>query len=206
MRLTNVASPQVWQPARHERIACMIDWPVAQPTLMHRDLILRPWLPKDMDAVFDICQDPAIQEYTTVPVPYLREHARAFMESRLDTEQRDHYSFAGVIDGRVVASISLHGIRTFDHIAELGYWVAPQARGNHVASRGATLITDFAFTIGFRRICALTLPENQASQRTLLAAGFELEGIQRQAMTRRDGTQTDSVLFAKFPPTSVVAD
>lgn len=61
------------------------------------------------------------------------------------------------------------------------------------------MLTNFAFGIGFRRVSALTLPENSASQKTLLKAGFEMETLMRDAMTKRDGSQTNSVVFSKFP-------
>jgi RimJ/RimL family protein N-acetyltransferase len=48
-------------------------------------------------------------------------------------------------------------------------------------------------------LTAITLPENLASQKTLFKAGFELETVLRDRMTKRDGLQTNAVLFAKFP-------
>jgi RimJ/RimL family protein N-acetyltransferase len=65
------------------------------------------------------------------------------------------------------------------------------------------MISDFAFAIGFRRLFAITLPDNLASQKSLLNAGFELETVLRDAMTRRNGVQANAVMFAKFPTTKV---
>jgi RimJ/RimL family protein N-acetyltransferase len=61
------------------------------------------------------------------------------------------------------------------------------------------MISDFGFAIGFRRLFAITLPDNLASQKSLINAGFELETVLRDRMTRRDGTQANAVVFAKFP-------
>ena len=182
----------------------MISWPTAVPTLLDRELMLRPWMVADMDNVFQICQDPWIQEYTTVPVPYTQQNAQQFFMHQLEGfERQDSIAFAGVVNGEVVLSIALHHCAHFDHYCEVGYWVAPEARGNGFASRAAKLVADYAFALGFRRIEAKTLPENAGSQRTLINAGFEMETILRSAMTRRDQTQTDAVVFAKFPPVSV---
>ena len=60
----------------------MLHLPDARPTLIDGDLVLRPWQLADADAVYEACQDPIIQMYTTVPVPYTREHAEAFVTSR----------------------------------------------------------------------------------------------------------------------------
>ena len=65
------------------------------------------------------------------------------------------------------------------------------------------MISGFAFGIGFRRLSAITLPENVASQKTLLKAGFEMETVLRDGLSRRDGTQADAVLFAKFPEVKI---
>lgn len=182
----------------------MISWPISEPVLVDKALMLRPWHLDDVSAVFDICQDPAIQEFTTVPVPYTKEIAEHWIRtSPLKYLEREKISLAGVRSGEIALSVSLHSIHEFDHVGEIGYWVSPQARGEGLATHAVEMLTDFAFAIGFRRITAITLPENLASQKTLLNAGFELETVLRDGMTRRDGTQTNSVLFSKFPKVKI---
>lgn len=162
--------------------------------------MLRPWHFDDVPAVYDICQDPTIQEFTTIPVPYTREIAELWVRSAPQKYlEREKISLAGVRDGEIVLSISLHSIHEFDHVGEIGYWVSAKARGEGLASHAVEMLTDFAFAIGFRRLTAITLPDNLASQKSLIKGGFELETVLRDGMTRRDGTQTSSVLFAKFP-------
>jgi RimJ/RimL family protein N-acetyltransferase len=183
----------------------MISWPIGEPVLVDKALMLRPWHLDDVSAVHEICQDPAIQEFTTVPVPYTRDIAEHWIRSSPQKYlEREKISLAGVRNGEIALSVSLHSIHEFDHVGEIGYWVSPSARGEGLASHAVTMLTEFAFAIGFRRITAITLPENAASQKTLLNAGFELETVLRDGMTRRDGTQTNSVLFAKFPQVDVV--
>lgn len=177
--------------------------PTQRPTLVDGDLTLRPWVLADAADVYQACQDPVIQLYTTVPVPYTAQDAEQFVASRGSAEIGDDLGFAMVHEGRLAGSMSLHHIQAFDHIAELGYWITPGMRGRGLASRGARLLCDYGFGIGLRRITALVLPENDASRRTALAAGFELETIHRDAMTRRDGSQSDAVVFAKFPRVNV---
>ena len=182
----------------------MISWPISEPVLVDKALMLRPWHLDDVSAVFDICQDPAIQEFTTVPVPYTKEIADFWIRNSTQKYlEREKISLAGIRNGEIVLSVSIHGIHEFDHVGEIGYWVSPNARGEGLAGLAVKMISDFGFAIGFRRLFAITLPENLASQKTLLNAGFELETVLRDAMTRRDGTQTNSVLFAKFPDVKI---
>ena len=183
----------------------MISWPISEPVLVDKALMLRPWHLDDVNSVYEICQDPMIQEFTTIPVPYTQEIAELWVRSSPQKYlEREKISLAGIRNGEIALSISLHSIHEFDHVGEIGYWVSPQARGEGLASHAVAMLTDFAFAIGFRRITAITLPENLASQKTLLNAGFELETVLRDGMTRRDGTQTNSVLFAKFPDVQIL--
>jgi RimJ/RimL family protein N-acetyltransferase len=182
----------------------MISWPINEPVLVDKALMLRPWHLDDVESVFEICQDSAIQEFTTVPVPYTKEIADIWIRSSPQKYlEREKISLAGVRNGELVLSVSLHNIHEFDHVGEIGYWVSPSARGEGLASHAVGMLADFAFAIGFRRLTALTLPENLASQKTLLNAGFELETVLRDRMTRRDGTQANSVLFARFPKVEI---
>ena len=182
----------------------MISWPISEPVLVDKALMLRPWHLDDVSAVFDICQDLAIQEFTTVPVPYTKEIADFWVRmSPQKYLEREKISLAGIRNGEVVLAVSIHGIHEFDHVGEIGYWVSPSARGEGLASLAVRMISDFAFGIGFRRLFAITLPDNLASQKTLLNAGFELETVLRDRMTRRNGTQANAVMFAKFPEVNV---
>ena len=182
----------------------MISWPISEPVLVDTALMLRPWHLDDVSAVFDICQDLAIQEFTTVPVPYTKEIADFWVRmSPQKYLEREKISLAGIRNGEVVLSVSIHGIHEFDHVGEIGYWVSPSARGEGLASLAVRMISDFAFGIGFRRLFAITFPDNLASQKTLLNAGFELETVLRDRMTRRNGTQANAVMFAKFPEVNV---
>ena len=56
-------------------------WPAEQPTLTDEVVLLRPWRPEDAEEVFRACQDPDLQHFTQVPVPYLLEHAVGFVDS-----------------------------------------------------------------------------------------------------------------------------
>jgi RimJ/RimL family protein N-acetyltransferase len=178
----------------------MISWPNSEPVLVDKALMLRPWHLDDVSAVFDICQDPAIQEFTTVPVPYTKEIADFWIRTSAQKYlEREKISLAGIRNGEIVLAVSIHGIHEFDHVGEIGYWVSPNARGEGLAALAVQMISDFGFAIGFRRLFAITLPDNLASQKTLLNAGFELETVLRDRMSRRDGSQADAVVFAKFP-------
>lgn len=176
----------------------MINWPETIPTLSDGNLTLRAWQSSDVNFVYDSCQDPDILEFTTVPAPYTQNDAREFIESRIHLFNAKKYiPFAGVVDGELAMSVSLHDIIYFDHVCEVGYWVNPRFRGQGLAKRAVDLITNYGFSIGFRRIQGYVLPENLGSQKVLLGAGFELEASLANCLTRRDGTQSAGLVFAR---------
>ena len=98
-------------------------------------------------------------------------------------------NFAGVM--------SLHSIDIPNHRAEIGYWLAKEARGNGICTKAAEMITEYGLmTLGFKRIDGIVDVRNEPSKAALLKAGYEFEGIMKNYVTRRDGGQLDMALFA----------
>jgi RimJ/RimL family protein N-acetyltransferase len=180
----------------------MIWWPTEIPTLQYGLVTLRPSEEKDIDSIFNACQDPLIPAFTTVPAAYTIDHAIDFVRSDpfsfaerrefrfvVDYGNGDDVKFAGVI--------SLHTINIKNHTAEIGYWLEKSMRGKGIGTIAAKMITDYGFkTLGFRRIDGLADVDNMASQKLLTSAGYQKEGILRNKVTRDDGRQIDMALFA----------
>ena len=180
----------------------MIWWPTEIPTLQYGLVTLRPSEERDIDSIFNACQDPLIPAFTTVPAAYTIDHAIDFVRSDpfsfaerrefrfvVDYGNGDDVKFAGVI--------SLHTINIKNHTAEIGYWLEKSMRGKGIGTIAAKMITDYGFkTLGFRRIDGLADVDNTASQKLLTSAGYQKEGILRNKVTRDDGRQIDMALFA----------
>lgn len=180
----------------------MIWWPSEIPTIHYGLVTLRPSAEGDIDAIFQACQDPLIPAFTTVPANYTIDHAIDFVRS-------DPFSFAERRELRFVIEygngsdltfagvISLHTINIKNHCAEIGYWMEKSMRGKGIGTIAAQVITDYGLrTLGLRRIDGLADVENSASQKLLISAGYEKEGILRNKVTRDDGRQIDMALFA----------
>jgi ribosomal-protein-alanine N-acetyltransferase len=83
--------------------------------------------------------------------------------------------------------------------AELGLWLAPQARGRGLAPRALRLAADWLFSAcGLERVEVQTEPDNEAMLRTAQAAGFTREGILRSYL-REHGKRTDIVMLSLLP-------
>jgi RimJ/RimL family protein N-acetyltransferase len=180
----------------------MIWWPAEIPTLHHGLVTLRPSVERDIDPIYNACQDPLIPAFTTVPTHYTIDHAIDFVRSDLFNfaerrELRFVIDYGNGNDIKFAGVISLHTINIKNHCAEIGYWMEKSMRGKGIGTTAAKMITDYGLrTLGFRRIDGLADVDNGASQKLLMSAGYVKEGILRNKVTRDDGRQIDMALFA----------
>ena len=185
----------------------MIWWPTQVPTLSHGLISLRPVQEEDIERIFQACQDPLIPRFTTVSSPYTITHAKFFVQEQEPTRFASKSELLFVItedrgeDEKFCGLISFHSVSLGNHTAELGYWIAAPARGKGIGGTATKMITEYGFqTMGFKRIEALVDIDNEASKALLLSAGYGLEGIMRQKVTRDDGIQIDMALYSQVNP------
>jgi RimJ/RimL family protein N-acetyltransferase len=168
-----------------------------QPELTGTRVRLRPWTPADADTVLAACQDAEIQRWTTVPSPYTRADAVAYVTRVAPQAWADGGAVFAVLDaatGEPVGSIGAHGMR--DGIAHVGYWTAPGARGRGFTSDALrTLARWFLDERGAARVELVVEPANTASVRVAEAAGFVREGVLRQRLVLR-GRRADVVMYS----------
>ncbi|ONH32298.1 GNAT family N-acetyltransferase [Pseudofrankia asymbiotica] len=166
-------------------------------------LHLRPWRPDDADAVFAACQDPEIQRWTSVPVPYRHEDATGFVGARTQAAWRTGTgAYLAVVDattGDLLASVSLGDMRDADGLpgvapggdAEVGYWCAPAARGRGVTTDAVRVLCRWGFGgLGLATIRWMALAGNEASRQVAVRAGFTVAPVPRPLPNRRGGDLT----------------
>ncbi|NUR85542.1 MAG: GNAT family N-acetyltransferase [Nonomuraea sp.] len=162
-------------------------------------LVLRPPAASDREAIAECCDDAVTARFLPVlPVPYTLEDAQAYLKNAEAKWDDGGAEFAIVRDGRYAGSI---GVRPPDRwgTAELGYVVAPWARGQGVATTAARAVTDWAFDRGVQRMELQAEVENVGSLLAAFRAGFRDEGRRRDAKAIRDGTRTDLITFGRTP-------
>jgi RimJ/RimL family protein N-acetyltransferase len=162
-------------------------------------LYVRPWRLGDAAAVFEACQDPEIQRWTSVPSPYQREHAESYVGEISPTAWRSGtgaiFGVFDLVSGRLLAASGVHHISERDVPAggrgELGYWCAAWARGKGVMTDASRLVCEWAFAdpaaggLGLARIDWYAEVGNLASRRVAEKLGFTLEGTLRQRIVHR---------------------
>lgn len=175
-------------------------WTYPDPELTDGTVRLRRWRQDDQGCVAAAATDPAITTITTVPPVWTPAAGRAFVHrqwSRLDDGLGVSLAVARAATGEAVGLVILQS-RPHPGVAGLGYWIVPDARRAGLAARAARLICTWALERpDVHRVEALTHIDNTASQRTLLAAGFDREGTLRR-LFERDGARVDGVMFSRI--------
>jgi RimJ/RimL family protein N-acetyltransferase len=171
--------------------------------LIDGETVLRPWRDSDLKPLVSACQDPEISRWTRVPVRYGPPDARRYLDGRYDM------AFAGLAapfaivrapDRELLGSIALMRIAWEHARAEVGYWLAREARGAGHASRAVNLICAWGFAeLGLERLTLLAATANRASQRVAERSGFAREAVLRSYM-RRSQERQDMISFSLLAP------
>jgi RimJ/RimL family protein N-acetyltransferase len=173
----------------------MTGWQVPTVTPSDGVVVLRPFTLDDVAAVTAACQDPDIPRWTSaVPSPYTEHHAREWITTHPEAWARGTAANWAVVDATDGALLGACGLHDLDHQArqgEIGYWVAPWARGQRVATRAARLTTEWGFTEGgLIQIDLLTMHGNARSEKVAAGAGYVYVGEVVEVPTLLDPGRT----------------
>lgn len=157
-------------------------------------VVLTPPTLDDVDDITLACQDAEILEWTTVPSPYVRDHAVGFVTHMVEPGWANGTDQVWAVrhEARLAGAIGLHGIA--EGSAEIGYWLAPWGRSQGLLRRAVDLVLDHAFDpagLGLLRVTWHAYVGNWPSLRVAWRAGFEIEGVSRLDGVQR-GVRRDS--------------
>ncbi len=160
------------------------------PVLSDGRVTLRAHRAEDVEAVLEQCRDPLSQQYTVVPVPYTRDDAVEFVDSRPTAwESGTDWSFAvesavGAGPKRFVGSVGI-GLQA-PGIGEIGFLTSADARGLGLTTTAVRLVVDWAFADqGLQTIIWRTVAGNIASWRVAWHNGFTFEATTRGTLPQR---------------------
>ncbi|MFR9779259.1 GNAT family N-acetyltransferase [Micromonospora sp. MS34] len=163
---------------------------------------LRPFRLDDVADTAVACADPATQRgISGMPDPYTEQDAREWITEGAPAAWAGGgaaYAIADPTTDRLLGGIGLSHPAPARNQCEIGYWVAPWARGRGVATAATRALAEHAFAAGYARLELLTNEENGASQRVALAAGFRREGARRSANPSRGGGRHDLIAWVRL--------
>jgi RimJ/RimL family protein N-acetyltransferase len=165
------------------------------------DIRLVPLSETHLDAVGALQADPETARFTrfpTPPEPGFAVHWYASYEVGRKEGTKEAFAVESS-DGEFL------GIALAPHMdpeaaeAELGYIVAPTARGRGVGTELLRQLTRWAFTDrGVQRLTLVIDVDNLGSQGVAEHAGYQLEGVMRSTYFKQ-GSRCDTQLWSRLP-------
>ena len=153
----------------------------------------------DLPALIEACRDPEIPRWTRVPHDYGEEHAREWLALSASEQATGQGLGLLVVDAEsdeLLGSCGLVEVSWDNRRAEIGYWLAAQARGRGVMTAAVRLLSEWCFDeLGMERVSITAEPENAASRRVAERAGFTFEGILRSWHVNK-GSRRDGAMYA----------
>lgn len=152
------------------------------------EVTLRPALPEDVELVFRWANDPATRAASFKPAPIAHAEHVAWFEAQLARPDR-HLRIA-TREGVPFGFLRLDRDADAADRCTLSVNLAPEARGCGLGARALRAATTEAGRLGFRAITALVRPENEASVRAFLRAGYaeheptRVEGVPARRFVR----------------------
>ncbi len=174
--------------------------PMEPVTLTTERLLLRTVDAHDTDTVYAAAQDPDIQRWTTIPSPYLREHAVGFVEQAVPEgwTNASMFTFGVFLPSGELAGmlgITMRSLGT----AEIGFWAAKEHRRNGYITEATLAAARWAFTaLAIDRLEWRAEVGNTASRAVAEHTGFTLEGTLRSALNN-NGVRRDCWIASLLP-------
>lgn len=156
------------------------------PTLTDGTVTLRAHRLEDVDGAYEQSVDPVSRQWTTVPVPYTREHAHGFVTERMPGGWADGstWGFAVEAEGRYAGTVELRD--EGDGRAEVAFGSHPWVRGRGVMARALRLLLDWGFDDRDAQVVVWRANRgNWASRKLAWRLGFTFEGTIRRALAQR---------------------
>jgi ribosomal-protein-alanine N-acetyltransferase len=157
------------------------------------DFRLRPWHPGDEDSLVAQANNYKIwlNLRDTFPHPYTWQEAHAWVE--LANSLPNSLNLAIDINGAACGGAGLlFQADIHRRSAEIGYWLGEAYWNRGIATAAVKMLSAHAF--GHYDICRLyagIFEYNRASMRVLEKAGYTLEAVHRQALTKNGHTRDE---------------
>ena len=184
--------------------------PIEVPDLVAGDVRLRRHRLEDVEDIVLACRDEQTAMWTTVPQPYEPEHAEAYLNrvlgSAVDGETRWAIETVGE-DGRARFSGNMGLMLDGAGRADVGYFVAPWARGRGAGTVALWLVCDWAFREGGCEVVTWNaLVGNAASRRMVEKVGFHVHADVSRRLVVQRGERLDAWTADLLPDDLVPLD
>lgn len=175
-------------------------------------LVLRPFEEADVPALTEMMNDELVTAWTALPHPYTPADARAWATGKAAAVRSTGHGIALAVTEfltqRLVGAIHVDRTDWRVRSAEIGYVIAPWARGEGYAGESVLAVSQWLFhDQKFERVELRTAADNTASHQVAQKIGCISEGVLRNAWIARSRTEdggwtdirTDLIVWSLLP-------
>ena len=159
-------------------------------------ITLRPVRISDAKRFYEILNNPNFTYFGNKPasVESEEEYIRKNQEK---AKKNIEHSYAIIKDGNVIGGCGIKIDTHRPHIGEIGYFVDEAYWGRGIATKAVRILERIGFTRhNLMRITVVMHPDNKASEKVAIKAGYTKEGTMKKAI--RSGTDLwDAHIYAK---------
>jgi RimJ/RimL family protein N-acetyltransferase len=162
---------------------------------------LEPLSRDHVDELEALAQDPDVQRNTYVPSPPPPGFGSTWLKRYEEGRAVGTREGFAIVDAEDRSFLGLAAVVRLDEAAgeaELGYILAPEARGRGAATEALRLLTDWGFARGLQRLELRIDAGNVASQRVAERCGYAREALLR-SVHFKDGIRSDMLIYSKLP-------
>ena len=159
------------------------------PILADDAIRLVPLAPDHEPALAELVHDEGVRTYTRVPTDPPPDFAATWLAGYVDSWQDGSRAGFAIeaLDGEFLGAGMFVRLDAQALQGEIGYVVAPRARGRGVATRTVRLLTQWGFSeLGLARIELWIDTTNSGSERVAERAGYVREGVLRSYWFKED--------------------
>ncbi|MEF2508850.1 GNAT family protein [Vibrio mimicus] len=155
-----------------------------------QNLIIRSFLPNDVDDVFEYMSNPDATYY--LPEGVMSRESVTLLISETDK----HFAIVNKDYEKVVGHLAFYAW-SGEHTYEIGWVINPLYQRKGIALEAAYQTLKFGFeTLGVHRVVAAAQPENLASYGLMEKLGMVREGHFRQCIPKGDGAWWDEYFYS----------
>ena len=148
-----------------------------------------------------LAADPEVQRNTYVPEPPPPGFGCTWLEAYEKAREAGTREGFAILDAETDVFLGLAAAVHLDEDAgeaELGYILAPEARGRGTATEALRLLTAWAFDRGLVRLELRIAHDNERSVRVAERCGYQREGLLR-SVHFKSGRRTDLLIYSRLP-------
>jgi RimJ/RimL family protein N-acetyltransferase len=154
-----------------------------------------------LDGVGRLVRDPSSVRHTRIPEPAPPDFPERWLE-RYEAGRSEGTREAFAIEDETGAFLGVAlapSVERVERSAELGYIVAPEARGRGVGTEALRLLTEWALSEkGAERIELLIAVDNEPSKVVAARCGYVREGVLRSVYVK-EGVRDDLEVWSRLP-------